>query len=1171
MHSTSRPPLDAKQDFDPSRDVPDFLQKYLTTTDNPFEIYKCVSQTNENRVRLLTRRFFNQIQYGCKNPACIVPTCLSYRERVATGPVRPHNDVTARALAVRCVEQYANRCRDIDRAPRKDKGKKKQTLHAQSSKDGLCYNEPVVPWYADAREYLAKTSAAASRTRAFSSESTGRTRSPPRLRRQRSPSKPSLGQVQSNGAPLEPVKVAKVAFEDDPFMKTATTEFSHPPILPKLAAHPDSTVTNGSHVLPPPSHNKATPKPVLTDPASFAQFLFSTSRLQLEDDPPSKNSLTSVQASLKNQATVSLDSALNRGIENAANATEEAAGATNRSDGVAAAKVETRYGEDSSTSQYSPQPTDVARTYTFKLLPPSAILYLRSLVIQHEDKTKQQQSRLQQSLIDDFIDQSFYYVFTSPDNLLASASTWDSVSTGQFRRGTEGKPDQAESVFDTEHPPTLPRWVSTVSMCDIIFRTSISHQGQQGRILGHLLRLLNHAYVAPHWLATASKRSGPFRENSEVAHLIVLVINIASPIFDGRIDNDDKYEKFALAVPTRSENDSNLLVGTRLADSDFSVWSVRPELSRLLVALADLLAHRIAIDIAIKSRRTRLGKSTATRIGVIKTIVKFILNPPTTKTKTLYSRLCSKRLLRFMQTVLVTNWDRSPTIQRTSPVGGALEMLKGLYQSRQDFNLPEFSFEMQFIPDALDEIDMPFAWLNFKPNATTMHILQFPFLFPATDLVRYFRSLNLKTMKQSHEKAMGTYANGKSQLIFAQWRVNNVTEVLDKTRAHMARYFVMTIRREHMLEDAIGQIWRRERQELTRPLKVRMGVDEGELGLDHGGVQQEFFRLVFAQAFDAQYGMFDIDATTRTTWFKPGSVEPLYKYEALGLLMSLAIYNGVTVPTTMPLAFYRKILELPVTKVEHIEDGWPDLARSFKQMLEWEDGDVGDVMYRTYEFSYEAFGRRVNIDMTKKGILSSLKHSKRRESDLGSNIDFVSTDPEEAPLVTNANREAFVKDYIIYLTSTAIQAQFNSFLSGLYTLLSKQSLALFPPSTLKLLFEGHPTSQPIDIDEWRTATTYEDYTASDRIILWFWEVLRQDFTQTQLRKLLEFVTASDRIPVTGWSGITFIIQRNAAGNEWLPGSSTCYGRLFLPEYSSKEVLKEKLTTAVETSLGFGMV
>ena len=69
---------------------------------------------------------------------------------------------------------------------------------------------------------------------------------------------------------------------------------------------------------------------------------------------------------------------------------------------------------------------------------------------------------------------------------------------------------------------------------------------------------------------------------------------------------------------------------------------------------------------------------------------------------------------------------------------------------------------------------------------------------------------------------------------------------------------------------------------------------------------------------------------------------------------------------------------------------------------------------------------------------------------------------------------------------------------------------------------------------------------------------------------LEFVTASDRVPVNGIKSIQFIIQRNGSGDERLPTSMTCFGRLLLPQYSSRAVLEEKLTKAIENSAGFGV-
>jgi len=63
------------------------------------------------------------------------------------------------------------------------------------------------------------------------------------------------------------------------------------------------------------------------------------------------------------------------------------------------------------------------------------------------------------------------------------------------------------------------------------------------------------------------------------------------------------------------------------------------------------------------------------------------------------------------------------------------------------------------------------------------------------------------------------------------------------------------------------------------------------------------------------------------SWFQPGSLEPLYKFELLGLLTSLAVYNGLTLPFTFPRALYRKLLNLPVISLVHIEDGWPELTK----------------------------------------------------------------------------------------------------------------------------------------------------------------------------------------------------------------------------------------------------
>ena len=84
----------------------------------------------------------------------------------------------------------------------------------------------------------------------------------------------------------------------------------------------------------------------------------------------------------------------------------------------------------------------------------------------------------------------------------------------------------------------------------------------------------------------------------------------------------------------------------------------------------------------------------------------------------------------------------------------------------------------------------------------------------------------------------------------------------------------------------------------------------------------------------------------------------------------------------------------------------------------------------------------------------------------------------------------------------------------------------------------------------------------------FWRIVTA-LDRDRQKALLEFVTASDRIPVVGMQGITFCIVRNGPDSELLPTSMTCFGKLLLPEYGSEEKLRAKLEKALENSKGFG--
>ena len=294
------------------------------------------------------------------------------------------------------------------------------------------------------------------------------------------------------------------------------------------------------------------------------------------------------------------------------------------------------------------------------------------------------------------------------------------------------------------------------------------------------------------------------------------------------------------------------------------------------------------------------------------------------------------------------------------------------------------------------------------------------------------------------------------------------------------------------------------------------------------------------------------------SWFQPGSLEPTYKFEILGLLTSLAVYNGLTLPFTFPIAFYKKLLGKDVINLEDIQDGWPALAKGLKELLDWKEGDVEEVFMRSFVFSVDTSTGTRSFDMSRES---------QSDSDFGSNYRAMMNQyvEESAPMVNNQNRRSYVEAYIQWLTRISIAEQFTAFKKGFYTCLHPKAVSLFDASSLKLLVEGNPE---IDVDELEKTASYDGFTPEEPQINDFWHIVRS-FSPEQIRKLLEFVTASDRIPFDGIASIDFVIQRNGDDDARLPSSATCFGRLLLPAYSSRERMEERLCLAIENSRGFG--
>lgn len=130
-------------------------------------------------------------------------------------------------------------------------------------------------------------------------------------------------------------------------------------------------------------------------------------------------------------------------------------------------------------------------------------------------------------------------------------------------------------------------------------------------------------------------------------------------------------------------------------------------------------------------------------------------------------------------------------------------------------------------------------------------------------------------------------------------------------------YLILHIRRDHIVEDALNQLSVQGTRDLKKKLKI---VFAGEEGIDEGGLTKEFFQLIVKELFDPKYGssssdfdpnllgMFTYDEESRLYWFNSNSIDTEQEFALIGIVLGLAIYNGVILNIYFPQVVYKKLL-----------------------------------------------------------------------------------------------------------------------------------------------------------------------------------------------------------------------------------------------------------------------
>ncbi|KAJ1674182.1 hypothetical protein EV182_003793 [Spiromyces aspiralis] len=324
------------------------------------------------------------------------------------------------------------------------------------------------------------------------------------------------------------------------------------------------------------------------------------------------------------------------------------------------------------------------------------------------------------------------------------------------------------------------------------------------------------------------------------------------------------------------------------------------------------------------------------------------------------------------------------------------------------------------------------------------------------------------------------------------------------------------------------------------------------------------------------------------------------EFEIVGALLGICFANGITlgkdIAPLSPLLFAQMTAGWLGTDdwsvemlMRHLEPTFPALVSGLRVLLKWDEAQnegmkVEDVFCRTFEITvYDPLKTTYRRYSGLKSLGLELPSSSSEFDDEDSlSLGNIPTGVEHAngyttiPLidngsaieVTSSNRRAYIRRYLQFLGDKYVRELVSALRSGFQQAADGIVYRMCQASELELLICGDDA--PINIDELERVATYEEYDADHPVVRMFWRVVRS-LTPRQHRKLLQFVMASDRLPLGGIDSLVFVIQRNGPDSDRLPTSLTCFSRLLLPAYASEQKMRRLLVTAIENAHGFGLV
>ncbi|KAK3585607.1 hypothetical protein CHS0354_004513 [Potamilus streckersoni] len=294
------------------------------------------------------------------------------------------------------------------------------------------------------------------------------------------------------------------------------------------------------------------------------------------------------------------------------------------------------------------------------------------------------------------------------------------------------------------------------------------------------------------------------------------------------------------------------------------------------------------------------------------------------------------------------------------------------------------------------------------------------------------------------------------------------------------------------------------------------------------------------------------------------------KFKFVGKFMAKALMDSRMIDVPFSLVFYRWLLgqehSLTSSDIRHID---PVVSKSFCQLE--------DILRQKKTILMD----KSHTDESRQLALDSLTLEGCSIEDL--DLDFTLPGHNNIELkkggkdmhVTLDNLEEYLQLVIHWSLVEGVSRQFEAFREGFESVFPLNTLNSFYPEELEQLFCGNMS------EVWDTKMLMEccrpdhGYTHDSRAVKFLFEILSL-YTREEQRAFLQFVTGSPRLPVGGFRSLNpplTIVRKSVEPSEnpdhFLPSVMTCVNYLKLPDYSSIEVMREKLAIAArEGQLSF---